>query len=256
MIIDVWKPIFQGSGKNKIVIRYDVTSIDSIIIKNKKGYKVRYTCDICKNGIINNTYSGSLLESVWNNINTQMCRKCRSRKSEYEIKKTQIEWNILLESFVLKNYQLVTTEDEYNIAINKSHYMLSSICNNGHEYRCTWNNWSKGKICRKCYDKNRYSNSVKFKDGYDLYYFLVWNHTHKNYKKYKHIINPNNLERGIKKYQLDHKFSISEGMKRGILPSIIGSVHNLGILTYSNNSSKGGKCSITIEELLEKYYSI
>lgn len=255
MIIDVWRPIFKGSGKNKIINRYDIDNIDALLKYNKKGYKVRYICDNCSDNKINNTNSGSLLKSMWNNIDTQMCRKCRSRKSEYEVKKTQIEFHSILESFRLKNYKLLTNEINYNNAINKSHYILSSICNNGHEYKCNWNNWSKGKSCRICYNKNRYDSSVKSKEGYDLYYFLVWKHTHKNYKKYKHIINPNNLERGIKKHQLDHKFSISEGMKRGILPSIIGSFHNLEMIIYSSNSSKGGKCSISDFDLFNKFYS-
>lgn len=50
-------------------------------------------------------------------------------------------------------------------------------------------------------------------------------------------------------YQLDHKFSIYEGFKRGILPDIIGHITNLHFIPWLDNSAKSTKCSITEEEL-------
>lgn len=58
---------------------------------------------------------------------------------------------------------------------------------------------------------------------------------------------------GATAYTLDHKFSVFEGFKRGILPQIIGSIVNLECLPCSDNSTKHTECSITEEELYELY---
>jgi hypothetical protein len=89
--------------------------------------------------------------------------------------------------------------------------------------------------------------------GYDLYLINVNRYTEKSYKKYKNIINPNNLQRSRGKYHLDHKFSKTEGFKNNISPEIIGSYINLQMLTESDNCSKCYKCSISKEELLSEY---
>lgn len=54
-------------------------------------------------------------------------------------------------------------------------------------------------------------------------------------------------------YQLDHKFSISEGFKQGIEPEIIGNIVNLEFIPWEENLNKGVKCSITENELRTIY---
>jgi hypothetical protein len=253
MIISIWKPKSQRLNSKVEILYYEKINPEFFKKNLKKGYVIVYKCDYCSSE--SHTNSSCLMSGSWNNMTKQMCRGCRSRKSEYEIKKTQIIWSKIYNSFKEKNYELITTEDEYNKAKNKSQFQLVSTCKSNHSYKCSWNNWEKGKICRKCYDEKRYKESVKFKYGYDLYYFLVWKYTKSNYKKYKSIINPNELKRGIKEHQLDHKYSISEGFKNGVLPSIISSVSNLQMIPYHENSSKGRKCSIDLDFLIEKYQS-
>ena len=53
-------------------------------------------------------------------------------------------------------------------------------------------------------------------------------------------------------YQLDHKYSVLEGFKNDISPEIIGNIKNLEIISWEENALKGSKCSITIEELIDK----
>jgi hypothetical protein len=87
------------------------------------------------------------------------------------------------------------------------------------------------------------------------------------YKKYrKKVINitnkqpiknlPNYDKRGnyknINAYHLDHKYSISEGFKNDILPEIIGNIENLEFIPWEDNLKKKNKCSITINELINK----
>lgn len=48
----------------------------------------------------------------------------------------------------------------------------------------------------------------------------------------------------------DHIFSISEGYKQGVDPSIISHPANCRLMVHGDNISKGGGCDITIKELL------
>lgn len=58
-------------------------------------------------------------------------------------------------------------------------------------------------------------------------------------------------KRGPKEYHLDHKYSVFEGFKNNVPVEIIGHICNLEMLRYSENTSKGEKCSITLDELKE-----
>lgn len=59
--------------------------------------------------------------------------------------------------------------------------------------------------------------------------------------------------RNKQSFHLDHRFSIFEGFNNNISPYLIGSIHNLEMIESSKNSSKQGKCSLTIEELIYKF---
>jgi hypothetical protein len=54
-------------------------------------------------------------------------------------------------------------------------------------------------------------------------------------------------------YSLDHKFSCKEGFLNNIPPYIIGSIANLEFIKVKDNSSKGESCSITVEELFDRF---
>lgn len=84
------------------------------------------------------------------------------------------------------------------------------------------------------------------------YRWKVWLLTERTYKKYKDIIDPENKR--SPNFHLDHKFSVVRGFHKNIQPEIIASVYNLEMLPSNANSSKGGKCSLTIEQLKEMYY--
>ena len=87
------------------------------------------------------------------------------------------------------------------------------------------------------------------KTGWELYREQVLNYTYKSWQHYQDKINPLGLERGGE-YELDHKFSITEGFKQGVDPATIGHFSNLEIIPKSVNRSKRIRCSITLEELL------
>jgi hypothetical protein len=256
MIIDVWKPNISKINNKKCVIGYELADINGVLFEKKTGWKVRYVCDVCQNDKIHTTRSGSLLSktSKLNTIEKQTCRSCRSGISEYEIKNNFIPFFKIKESIENGGYFLLSTEKEYMGSNKRSQYKHKIICNNNHTLTTTWNNWSKGKRCRICYENNKFENAVKYKNGWDRYKFLVWYYTEKSYKKYYNQINPSNLKRG-KNYHLDHKYSIYEGFLNNISPKIIGGYNNLEILKSCENLKKNKKSSIRLNELL-KYEKI
>lgn len=84
------------------------------------------------------------------------------------------------------------------------------------------------------------------------YKYEVQYYTYRNYRKLKHIINPDNLPLGRKTYQLDHIYSRKSGFENGVGPTIIAHPENLRVIPAINNRLKSYNCDITLEELLAK----
>jgi hypothetical protein len=78
--------------------------------------------------------------------------------------------------------------------------------------------------------------------------------TTQNYKKYKDIINPSNLQRGRTKgtYQLDHVMSKFDGFSKRVDPEMIAHPANLRMMTSAENQSKHSKSHYTKEQLFEE----
>ena len=110
---------------------------------------------------------------------------------------------------------------------------------------------NKGTASRLNMSIEDYENSRNNETDQQLYNRLVDNYTHKSYVENKLLLDPDNKR--SKEYHLDHKFSKIKGYMENIDPSIIGSVHNLELVSSYINLSKSGKCSITIDELMEAY---
>jgi len=88
------------------------------------------------------------------------------------------------------------------------------------------------------------------KSKWEKYRAEVHNYTRKSWILFEEEINPSKLDRG-QKYELDHKFSITEGFLRNVDPKIIGHYKNLELIPKQQNRSKRTKCSITLEELIK-----
>ena len=104
---------------------------------------------------------------------------------------------------------------------------------------------------------------IKFGKSYDIYlkqlpdFVRYKKEVHKFTKKQPSYLLNNFNKRGLSgvhgSYHLDHKFTIYQGFRDNICPYIIGNIINLEMLPYKDNISKNYKCSLTIEELFEKY---
>lgn len=227
------------------------------LIEPTTGYiKVNYTCDeqnCTDNKKIHTSRLSSMLDlTKLNNINHQMCRSCRTRKSEKDIKKSLITYEQIVKELTKEKYIILTTKEEFEQFLRPSATVLNVICPLGHTHTVSHNRFQQGKRCRKCYIEMKYNNAMKHKEGYAEYKFLVEQETRKTYNVYKQIIDPQNLGRN-RKYHLDHKYSIYQGFIDNIDPKIIGSIHNLQMMGFDKNISKGMNCSITKEELISEY---
>jgi hypothetical protein len=108
-------------------------------------------------------------------------------------------------------------------------------------------------IQREYINKARLSISDLDDEIYGL--FLLYKHkvgkiTHRTYAIYKDKIDPKNL-RGDD-YHLDHIVSIKDGFVSDVPAAIIGSRHNLQIVTQHFNCSKKENSNQTIEQLIRK----
>jgi hypothetical protein len=81
------------------------------------------------------------------------------------------------------------------------------------------------------------------------YYTEVDRHTTNSWRKHREYISADGTGRSTE-YHLDHMYSKACGEAVGVPAYIIGSKHNLALLSESENTSKGARCSQSLSELL------
>lgn len=86
---------------------------------------------------------------------------------------------------------------------------------------------------------------------YGKYRKQVDNITYKSMRKFDKLIDPDRL-RG-RDYHIDHMYSAYEGFNNGVSPEIIGHHSNLCLIPSAANLMKNTACSITLDELLQRY---
>jgi len=165
------------------------------------------------------------------------------------------------------------TIEEISIFVNEFGYKCLSkvyvgskskiifMCNKNHVYKMTWSCILSGQRCPKCAIENKSGeNSYQWKNyteedrkNIKFYRDEVMKLSKINYKKYYHIINPNNLKRGRNKFHLDHIYSIIDGFNNSVPPKIIASPINLRMLTENKNVVKNGNSHMSLEQLYFLY---
>jgi hypothetical protein len=111
------------------------------------------------------------------------------------------------------------------------------------------------KIQEKAADTRiKKSMQVNRKDKPDFYNYKqkAYALTRVMYKKYKHLINPQNLTRSKEGYHLDHIVSLAGGFKNGVPLYIIAHPANLRIIPAKDNISKNFKSDMTLDELFKR----
>jgi len=92
-----------------------------------------------------------------------------------------------------------------------------------------------------------------------LYCQLVVKITSRNVHIFKNILDPDNLRNrsnGSSRYEIDHMFSKYYGFKNNIPPYIIGDISNLVLIPYLTNREKSKSCSISVNELFERFNTV
>jgi len=118
----------------------------------------------------------------------------------------------------------------------------------------TWRSFQQGSRCKKCYHESLRKNYTPEElNKFNKYRKYIISLSNRNYRKYKNIINPTNLERGRNKYHLDHIFSIAEGFKRNIPVKYLANPYNLQMLLEKDNIIKNSKIGQTEKALYKGY---
>lgn len=135
-----------------------------------------------------------IFDMRWYDFSTgRRCPKCNTgRVTKFSIK-------YIKEKVPQLAHGYTCISDKY---INNS-TKLKFKCSKGHIFEMPWRDfYNSNHRCPICYEESR-------KSDYDLTQYNLYKRrieilTRRNYKEYKHIINPYNLPRGNNKYHIDH----------------------------------------------------
>lgn len=211
--------------------RYDYSNVNYI----GSQVKVEIICKI----------HGSFFQWPNDHINGSGCSKCSGNNG--------IDQN----EFIIRSKNVHGTTYNLDEAIYKSNKeKVKIICESHGDFYINPSDFWNGIGCRECGYKKQLKTKVSkgiindpmILDDFEKYRREVRNLTEKNYKKFKHLINPLQIKRN-KKYHLDHKFSIYEGYKQNIPSDVISHWVNLEITDGTINQSKGIKCSYSLDQL-------
>jgi hypothetical protein len=210
--------------------------------------------------------------------------KCSSNSIE---KKTNIE-NTCLEKYGVKNIGEITRDKAVNTMIERygSHiskteqykikFKETSIKNYGVEHPFK-SNIIQELIKDTCYKRygdtyiqqrtNKTLNTKKEKGliykwtetelkDIKSYRRSISYYTELEYKKYKSIINPDDIERGLYTNHIDHIYPVIEGWRNKISPKILSSYKNLRLIPSVDNLSKGDRTDLDMDNFLYSIFNI
>lgn len=175
-----------------------------------------------------------------------------SKKDEVKTKKGQ---PIINEKYIEKILNKKGFKLLELIELNGKKSVFLIECQNNHKSIKKYLNLRNTRkyICQKCFyesiELNLTDEEIREIENYKK---IIRALTAKTYKNNKETINPKNLKIGRGEYHIDHKYSLYEGFKNNVDPKIMSSIENLEIISEHENCSKQSKCSITLDELIEK----
>jgi hypothetical protein len=110
-------------------------------------------------------------------------------------------------------------------------------------------------VRKKNEDAGRWTPEEQMEEFY-LYRRKVWHYTNQQPIETLPNYNLRGHSRNKTSYSLDHKFSCHEGFKNKIPAEVIGNIVNLEYIPNIQNSSKKTACSLTKEELYERFNNL
>lgn len=209
---------------------------------------------------INFEYRERLKNFMVKNILTKkkLLHKCKIHYSWFIKNGFEEEYTLIFNTtFYLKNINI--NERMYNIIndLKSTKLCENPTCNNitkfngfslGYKKFCCIKcskNPEKLKIINLFNGVNKSEIPISMRGEKKIYWYNVRRMTDILYKKFKHIINPNNKLIGLNgvegAHQIDHIISIKEGFIRGLPPEYIANLDNLQVIPWEENSRKGSK---------------
>lgn len=204
--------------------------------------------------------------------------KCSSNSTDKKnkIRETCIEkWGVENIGMITREKALKTMEEKYGSHISKTDqykekYKETCLERYGEEHFSKIDKNNKFRVDNPMKDEFIVEKSLSTKKENGIIYKwtddelkdiqsyrrAVSYYTEKTYEEYKHIINPDNLERGIHSNHIDHIFPVIEGWKNGIDPKLLSHYSNLRIVDSYENLAKGDKAGISIDDFLKSIYKI
>lgn len=121
------------------------------------------------------------------------------------------------------------------------------------KYRRVLNKKGRWLLDEEGLENKRLEDYIEEKSDYKIYRRVVTRYTDRSKKYLTKPVKSNPSYKYL--WALDHKVSVWYGFNNNIPACIIGSVHNLEYISMRDNSSKGKKNSMDVEELLEKFFA-
>lgn len=217
-----------------------------------KKYKTLDTFSLNNGRIKSNSKEGRLKAKETLKRNYNVSSTFALEKTKESIKKTCLKHfgvESAAKSEIVKNKIKETCLNKYSTKCFLSTEMFKNISKETCLKKYDSEYFLSSETRRKLFEELGYQNLSENIRDYDRYARLVWKYTRK-----QDLNSLDNFDkRGVLSYHIDHKFSIFEGFKQGILPQIIGDISNLEMLYYKDNVRKKAKCSKTKELLFNDY---
>ncbi len=239
------------TSKTRVSFDYVKKNIENAgekLISEKQDYKnvhtanLRVLCKKCKN-----EYTTS-----FNRFRTRKKNQCPNCSTLDNIKQKRLSYDYIKMFISLTGCVLLTPEKKYVAA---KHTLLKIQCRKcGENFYQKWDSFggshSYGKYqCQICSGKKHHQD-YDFWKSFEIYTKHVRSLTEQNIRGKDEF-----KDRSIKKWHVDHKYSIYNGWLDNIDPKIISSIWNLELITANDNYSKGINNSITKKQLLSLYYN-
>jgi hypothetical protein len=233
----------------------DIIKLDPLDHNKSSNIKQDIKCLIC-NSIFSATPKSKIQNFKKNN--SIGCPACTSIKRYDGVRTDSIE-------FLKQRFDIINLK---NTLFTNNDKILVKNKECGHEFTAKMGNLlNRNVVCPVCnterkrnlyhqYNEERAQEALINKAPFQQYKQIVYRMTRHTYKKYKSIINPNNLQRtlaGNPGYHLDHIVSLKYAFSLKIPPEITSHYENLRMIPWEDNLKKNSR-PVRVEKIPAIFY--
>lgn len=257
------------SGAIDISYTQKLLDIGVILLEEYKGSKIHHKmkCSTC--GFEYNATPLSKIQNHKKYPNSNGCSKCQRVREDEKYADTRL--NVLK---ILEDNDLIVLTEGYR-GERKNVYekirVRNKVC--GHEFDMCIGNFlhrQQSSNCIICGIKqrstqltqtvrDRHEEWLKTATEWQIYKYQVELYTKQSYRAYGHLINPNNLQRGVAggdgNHHLDHIISKRFCFENNIPPELCGHKDNLRMIGWLENIQKHTRIVTDIPTIFVQYIS-